>query len=104
MVVDRMLGDLRARLAERGLSIELTDAARAWLVKNGYDEAYGARPLRRLIQKEVENALARRVLGSEFAEGDRISIDVVDDRLEFQRLTPATSEMATVAEVSPAAA
>jgi ATP-dependent Clp protease ATP-binding subunit ClpC len=104
MVVDRMLGDLRARLAERGLSIELTDAARSWLVKNGYDEAYGARPLRRLIQKEVENALARRVLGSEFAEGDRISVEVVDDHLEFRRLTPADSNMAAVPEVSPAAA
>jgi ATP-dependent Clp protease ATP-binding subunit ClpC len=104
MVVDRMLGDLRARLAERGLSIELTDAARSWLVKNGYDEAYGARPLRRLIQKEVENALARRVLGGEFAEGERISIGVADDRLAFQRLSPADPEMAAVVEVTPAAA
>jgi ATP-dependent Clp protease ATP-binding subunit ClpC len=103
-VVDKMLGDLRTRLAERGLTIELSDAARAWLVKNGYDEAYGARPLRRLIQREVENALARRVLGNEFAEGDRISVDVVDDRLDFQRLSPAGSEMASVAQVSPATA
>ncbi len=104
MVVDRMLGDLRARLAERGLTIELTEAARAWLVKNGYDEAYGARPLRRLIQKEVENALARRVLGSDFAEGDHISVGVQDDRLEFERLTPAAADMAAVTEVSQTAA
>src|SRR5438067_8097180 len=102
-----MLGDLRTRLAERGLTLELTDAARAWLVQNGYDEAYGARPLRRLIQKEVENALARRVLGSEFAEGDAIRVDMVDDRLSFERLTPAVSEVPTevpsVAEVEQAA-
>jgi ATP-dependent Clp protease ATP-binding subunit ClpC len=104
MVVDKMLDDLRARLVERGLTIELTDAARAWLVKNGYDEAYGARPLRRLIQKEVENALARRVLGGEFAEGDRISVGVVDDHLEFERLMPAEAEMAAVNQVSQAAA
>ena len=84
--------------------IELTDAARAWLVKNGYDEAYGARPLRRLIQKEVENALARRVLGSDFAEGDHISVGVQDDRLEFERLTPAAADMAAVTEVSQTAA
>jgi ATP-dependent Clp protease ATP-binding subunit ClpC len=107
LVVDKMLGDLRARLAERGLTIELTDAARAWLVKNGYDEAYGARPLRRLIQKEVENALARRVLGSEFAEGDRINIGVIDDHLAFERLARVDAEMADaemVSEVSQAAA
>ena len=84
-VVDKMLGDVRARLAERQLSLELTDEARAWLVKNGYDEAYGARPLRRLIQKEVENALARQVLGSELADGDHIKVDVVDDRLSFEQ-------------------
>ena len=59
-----------------------------WLVKNGYDEAYGARPLRRLIQKEVENALARRVLGSDFAEGERIMVTVEEDRLAFERLAP----------------
>jgi ATP-dependent Clp protease ATP-binding subunit ClpC len=66
LVVDKMLGDLRSRLSERGLSLELSDAARVWLVKNGYDEAYGARPLRRLIQKEIENELARQVLREEF--------------------------------------
>jgi ATP-dependent Clp protease ATP-binding subunit ClpC len=103
LVVDKMLGDLRARLAERGLTIELTDAARAWLVKNGYDEAYGARPLRRLIQKEVENALARRVLGGEFAEGDCINVGVTEDHLEFERLTPAEAEMPAVAPVSQTA-
>jgi ATP-dependent Clp protease ATP-binding subunit ClpC len=101
-VVDKMLADLRARLSERGLTLELSDAARAWLVQNGYDEAYGARPLRRLIQKEVENALARRVLGSEFTEGDAVRVDVVDDRLTFERLARAEVG-ATVAEVTQAA-
>jgi ATP-dependent Clp protease ATP-binding subunit ClpC len=103
LVVDKMLADLRSRLAERGLTLELTDDARMWLVKNGYDEAYGARPLKRLIQKEIENALARRVLGEEFAEGDRIQVGIVDDRLAFERLTPAVSN-ATVAEEIPQAA
>jgi len=94
LVVDKMLGELRTRLAERGLTLELTDAARAWLVHNGYDPAYGAPPLRRLIQKEVENALARRVLGSEFASGDCIRVNVVDDRLDFGLLPQA--DVATV--------
>jgi ATP-dependent Clp protease ATP-binding subunit ClpC len=104
-VVDKMLADLRARLAERQLGLELTDAARAWLVRNGYDEAYGARPLKRLIQKEVENVLARRVLGDEFTAGDRIHVDVADDRLSFERVTPAPEpeavhEVAQVAQVA----
>jgi ATP-dependent Clp protease ATP-binding subunit ClpC len=102
LVVDKMLAELRTRLAERGLTLELTDRARAWLVQNGYDEAYGARPLRRLIQKEVENALARRVLGNEFTEGDAVRVTIVDDRLNFERLTRA-SHVPAVAEVTQAA-
>ena len=80
-----MLADLRGRLAERQLTLELTDAARAWMVEHGYDEAYGARPLRRLIQREVENVLARSVLGSEFTAGDEVLVDVSDDKLTFDR-------------------
>jgi ATP-dependent Clp protease ATP-binding subunit ClpC len=102
-VVDKMLDELRARLTERQLTLELTDEARGWLVKNGYDEAYGARPLRRLIQKEVENALARRVLGSDFAEGERIMVTVDEDRLAFERLAPVLEVSETVTEVSQAA-
>jgi ATP-dependent Clp protease ATP-binding subunit ClpC len=101
-VVDKMLGDLRTRLSERGLALELTDEARKWLVENGYDEAYGARPLRRLIQKEVENELARRVLANEFASGDGVRVSVVDGRLSFERLvradvSPVTEEVVQAA-------
>jgi ATP-dependent Clp protease ATP-binding subunit ClpC len=85
LVVDKMLRELRERLAERELTIELSDSARQWLVKNGYDEAFGARPLRRLIQKEVENVLARRVLSGDFEPGDVVRVDVVDDALTFTR-------------------
>ena len=103
LVVDKMLDDLRARLAERELTLELSDEARTWLVRNGYDEAFGARPLRRLIQKEVENALARRVLGSEFAAGDAIRVAVVDDHLVFEHLAQATSAVDVAQEVPQAA-
>jgi ATP-dependent Clp protease ATP-binding subunit ClpA len=75
------------------------------LVKNGYDEAYGARPLRRLIQKEVENELARRVLANELSAGDLIKIAVDDDRLTFERQEPAEQTgVAAIAEVSRQAA
>src|SRR5439155_21216781 len=97
------LDELRVRLSERQLTLELTDEARGWLVKNGYDEAYGARPLRRLIQKEVENALARRVLGSEFTGGERIMVTVDEDPLAFERLAPALEVAETVTEVSQVA-
>jgi ATP-dependent Clp protease ATP-binding subunit ClpC len=106
-VVDKMLDELRERMAERSLTLDLTDAARGWLVRNGYDEAYGARPLRRLIQREVENVLARRVLGSEFQPTDTVRVDVVDDKLSFERVVgpglPATVEDAVV-ETAPHAA
>ncbi|MBV9543778.1 MAG: AAA family ATPase, partial [Chloroflexi bacterium] len=104
-VVDKMLADLRVRLAERQLTLELSEAARAWLVDNGYDEAYGARPLRRLIQREVENALARRVLSNEFAAGDQIKVDVAKDRLIFEQLAAAEPQAAeAVTEPAPQAA
>jgi ATP-dependent Clp protease ATP-binding subunit ClpA len=75
-VVENMLRDLRERLAERRISVELTDAAKDWLLERGYDDTYGARPLRRLIQREVENALARRSLAKEVNDGDHVSVDV----------------------------
>ena len=97
LVVDKMLRELRDRLAERKLSIELTDAAMDWLVKNGYDEEYGARPLRRLIQRQVENVLARRVLSGEYADGDAIRVDVEGDALTFARVTQPVAEPLPVA-------
>jgi ATP-dependent Clp protease ATP-binding subunit ClpC len=104
-VVEKMLRELRERLAERSLSLELDDAAKAWLVKNGYDEAYGARPLKRLIQKEVENVLARRVLGSEFAPGDTLRCTPSADgqKLTFERIpgqAPATVDSPVSEEVA----
>jgi ATP-dependent Clp protease ATP-binding subunit ClpC len=78
-VVDKMLRELRQRLEERHASIELTDAAKDWLLERGYDETYGARPLKRLIQREVENALARKSLAKEFGEGDVARVDVAGE-------------------------
>ena len=62
-VVEKMLRELRGRLEERQISLELSDGAKDWLLERGYDEVYGARPLRRLIQREVENVLARAGAG-----------------------------------------
>ena len=82
-VVDLLAKDLEKRLAERKLSVEITDKAKSWLAKEGYDPVYGARPLRRALEKYVENPLAIKVLGHEFKEGDTIIIDAGDEGLTF---------------------
>jgi ATP-dependent Clp protease ATP-binding subunit ClpC len=83
-IVEKMLRDLRHRLSERSMSLELTQATRDWVVENGFEREYGARPLRRLIQREIENALARKVLAREYQEGDLIVVDVKDGRPVFR--------------------
>jgi ATP-dependent Clp protease ATP-binding subunit ClpB len=84
LIVDIQLGYLHARLAERDMRIELSEAARDKLADAGFDPVYGARPLRRAIQQQVENPLAQEILESKFKPGDVINIGVVDDRLEFR--------------------
>jgi ATP-dependent Clp protease ATP-binding subunit ClpB len=70
-----LMNGLKARLAERGMSLELTDAAIERLLAEGYDPAYGARPLARTIQRQIENPLATKILSGEFERGDRIVVD-----------------------------
>jgi len=83
-VVDLLAKDLEKRLAERKLTIDITEAAKSWLAKEGYDPVYGARPLRRAIERYVENPLSTKVLSGEFKEGDTIVVDAGDDGLVFQ--------------------
>jgi ATP-dependent Clp protease ATP-binding subunit ClpC len=84
-VVDLLAKELQKRLAERKLSVEITEKAKSWLAKEGYDPVYGARPLRRALEKYVENPLAVKVLGGEFKEGDTIVVDTGDDGLTFTK-------------------
>jgi len=84
-VVDLLAKDLQKRLAERKLSVEISEKAKSWLAKEGYDPVYGARPLRRALEKYVENPLAVKVLGGEFKEGDTIVVDTGDDGLTFTK-------------------
>ena len=98
-IVDLMLKDLFKRLAERELSVEVTDEVKDHLAKNGYSEAYGARPLRRLIQRKIEDMLAEEILSGKYAPGDTIVIKLVDDKIAFEKKskrakkeTPETSE------------
>jgi ATP-dependent Clp protease ATP-binding subunit ClpB len=78
-IAEIQFGHLERRLLERGITVTLTDAARRVLAERGYDPAFGARPLKRLIQREIENPLARRLLAGEFGEGDHLKIDTHED-------------------------
>jgi len=84
-IVDIQLGGLTKRLADRKIEIDLTPAAKDRLIKDGYDPAYGARPLKRAIQRRLLDPLAMRVLQGEFGEGDRITIDADTDGLRFSK-------------------
>jgi ATP-dependent Clp protease ATP-binding subunit ClpB len=82
-IVEVQLENLRRRLAGRNLKLVLTDAARKLLAEEGYDPTFGARPLKRVIQQRIENALAGKILGGEFGDGDTINVDVDAGKSEF---------------------
>ncbi|GAA3703646.1 ATP-dependent chaperone ClpB [Zhihengliuella alba] len=75
-IVDLQVAALARRLAERRLTLDVTDAAREWLALTGFDPAYGARPLRRLVQREIGDRLARELLGGGIADGDEVLVDI----------------------------
>jgi ATP-dependent Clp protease ATP-binding subunit ClpC len=94
-IVTVLLKDVRKRLAEEELQLKLTDGATEFLVKNGYDEQYGARPLKRAIQKFIEDPLSEKILMGDFAKGDEIEVDVAPEgaeRLDFRVLTSTTPQ------------
>jgi ATP-dependent Clp protease ATP-binding subunit ClpB len=84
-IVELQLRRVEARLAERGLRLELTEAAKETLAEAGWDPTYGARPLKRAIQRLLENPLALRLLEGEFSEGDTVRVDAKDDELVFEK-------------------
>jgi len=85
-IVDIQLGYLAERLKARNLEVEFTDAAKKLLLKEGYDPAFGARPLKRVIQQRLENPLAAELIAGKFNEGDRIRIDADDHQFRFEKV------------------
>ena len=83
-IIDLLLKDLEERLGERKLTLKITDEAKSWLAKAGFDPVYGARPLRRAVERFLENPLSTKVLENAFKEGDTITVDVKDDELTFK--------------------
>ena len=84
-IVDIQLASLRRRLTDRDMDLTLTDRARSLIGEAGFDPVYGARPLKRAIQQQIENPLAERMLGGTFGPGDRIVVDVGEGRLIFEK-------------------
>jgi len=78
-IVELHVAELTKRLRDRRLTLEVTDGARAWLAMSGYDSAYGARPLRRLVQREIGDRLAKEILAGEITDGDTVLVDTAAD-------------------------
>jgi len=84
-IVSLMIDEVKERVAERKVEVEVTEAAKDELVKEGFDRVYGARPLRRTVVRRIENPLARRILAGEFSEGDTVRIDYRDGEFRFEK-------------------
>jgi ATP-dependent Clp protease ATP-binding subunit ClpB len=82
-IVDLQLAAFDARLAPRRITVTVTEAARKWLTDHGYDPAYGARPLRRLVQSAIGDTLARMLIGGEVTDGQNVTVDHRDGAEEL---------------------
>ena len=91
-IVDLMLKDLFKRLAEKEINVDVTDEVKDDLAENGYSEAYGARPLRRLIQRKMEDSLAEEILSGKYAPGDTIKVTMDDGKISFDKARKRASK------------
>ena len=83
-IVDLLMKEVQGRLSEKAITVELTDAARSWLSQKGYDPVFGARPLKRTIQRFVETPMAKKILAKEYVEGTNVIVDAGEDELLFK--------------------
>jgi len=84
-IVEMQMEDIQSRLEDHGLKVELTEAATVWLADEGYDPAFGARPLKRALQKHVESPLSISLLSGEFTTGDTVLVDIEDNQVVFKK-------------------
>ena len=99
VIVDLELNDLRANLAEKNMTLQVTDDLLDYLGKEGFDEIFGARPLRRVIQNKVEDPLSDAMLDSVYTEGDSIKIDYVDGEIKIDSVKDSISESSDSSEI-----
>ncbi len=86
-IVDIMIESLRGKLVEHGIDLELSEAAKSWITSDGFDREYGARPLRRSIRKNIENPLSTALIKGDFDNGDRIYVDLVEEKIILEKRT-----------------
>ena len=83
LIVDLQMKEIQERLAEHDVRVRLTEESRAWLAKEGYDPSFGARPLRRVLQKYVESPMSVKLLAGELTKDTEIIVDVKDGKIVF---------------------
>ena len=94
-IVDLLVADLRVRLSDYNIELTLTDTAKTFVAEADFDPVYGARPLKRYLQHELETRLARAILASEVPQGAMIQVDVIDDALHVSTSTDSSGLMGT---------
>ena len=87
----RLLGSLRARLADRRITIDVSDAAKTFLAECGYDPVYGARPLKRYLQRELETKIGRKLIAGEIPDGSVVNIGIVEGALRIETKAAETA-------------
>ena len=95
-ILDIMIDELRELLKEKALDIELTSKAKRWLIERGYDPQFGARPLRRAIERFLVDTISEKILKGEFIEGDVILVDVSRNNLVFKKKDVAKRDKVVV--------
>jgi ATP-dependent Clp protease ATP-binding subunit ClpC len=101
-IVDLMVRRVRNQLESQGLALELTPASKDLLAKKGYDATLGARPLRRAIQRDIEDPLSERILWKEFRAGETVIVDAEDDKIVFRAIEGIEPPPVELAETGPA--
>ena len=86
-IIQLIINEVNSRLKEQEISIILSKSATKWLVENGFDKEYGARPLRRIIQRKIENPLSKEILLHNYKNGDQIKVDIENGSLVFAKNT-----------------
>ncbi len=92
-IVELQLTEVRLRLSEQGLNVELTEAAREWLAMEGYDPAFGARPLHRVLQRKLESPLSMQLLSGKFTSGSTILVDIDEENAQDLKFTPQDTQV-----------
>ena len=91
-IVRIQAGEIQKRLAERGMKLELTDKAADFIARTAFDPVYGARPLKRYLQREVETRVARSIIGGDIGEGDTVAVGVHDNELVVEKRSAKPAE------------